>query len=313
MLEKYKEVQPIVYSLLKKSINNNKLSHAYLFDINNNPNNYDVILSFVKDIFCIDKSQSERENICTRIDNNNFLELKIIDPMGLVIKKEQLNELQEEYSMSSIEADKRIYIINDCDKMNLQAANSILKFLEEPVCNIIAILVTSNINNVLKTIISRCQVITFKKDSVKYMSDSFSNIASILLKNRTLDVDDSFLERRKKLFNDTINFISYLEENGDDTFICIKKLWNDIYKDRVESVYAIDIMLYFYYDVFKYKVFGQAVVFNEYDFLIKKISNCSTGSVIFKLEKLLDAKNMFLSNVNINMVMDYLIISFGRC
>ncbi len=47
-------------------------------------------------------------------------------------KKDQLLTLQEDFRMKSIEGSKRIYIISEADKLNVQAANSILKFLEEP-------------------------------------------------------------------------------------------------------------------------------------------------------------------------------------
>lgn len=312
MLEKYREDQKVIYNLLSNSIKNNKLSHAYLFDTNNNSNAYDIILSFVKDIFCVNKNSFEKENICKRIDNNNFLELKIINPEGLVIKKEQLANLQEEYSMSSIEADKRIYIINDCDLMNLQASNSILKFLEEPVCNVIAILVTNNINNVLKTIISRCQVITLKKDKQKYLKDSFLNVMTILSNNNLLEYNDEELNKKRKMFDNVISFINFLENDSNDVYVNIKKLWSDIYKDRIDNIYAVNVMLYFYYDVFKYKVMGQANVFCEYLDLIRKISNNEVDDIVSCLRNLLEVKSMLFSNVNINLAIDYMVISFGR-
>jgi len=89
MLEKYKDEQPILYNLLSNAIKNNKLSHAYLFETNNNPNSLDLIYSFVKEILCPRNISCEKCNICSRIDSGNFLELKIIRPDGLYIKKEQ--------------------------------------------------------------------------------------------------------------------------------------------------------------------------------------------------------------------------------
>lgn len=73
-------------------------------------------------------------------------------------------DLQSEFSKKSIEGSKKVYIIKSADKMNIQTANSILKFLEEPIDEIIAILVVDNINLMLPTIISRCQVIKLNKN-----------------------------------------------------------------------------------------------------------------------------------------------------
>lgn len=311
MLDKYKDSQNVVYSLLKNAINNDKLSHAYLFDVNNNPYAMDIILSFVKEIFCLNKNNEEQDIICKRIDDGNFLELKIINPDGLVIKKEQLSDLQEEYSMSSIESDRRIYIINNCERMNLQAANSILKFLEEPLPNIIAILVTNNINNVLKTIISRCQVLFLKKENIVFTDNSFRNFASIITNGSSID-DFVNNEKNKLLFDNTISFIEYLENNKSYTIVYIKTKMYDIFKDRIDNLFAVDIMINFYYDLLRFKVSGQAYIFNEYDYLINKFSYMNVDKIILRLETLLDVKKMLLSNVNINLVLDYLIIQFER-
>ena len=88
---------------------------------------------------------------CMRIENGNDPEVRYIYPDGLYIKKEQLKDLQEEFNLSSIEGNRRVYVIWNCEKMNVQASNSILKFLEEPVSNIVAIKEASgNISQVAK-------------------------------------------------------------------------------------------------------------------------------------------------------------------
>ena len=102
------------------------------------------------------------------INDKCYPEIKIINPDGLWIKKEQLDEIQKEFSTKAVFGTKKIYIINEADKMNSSAANSILKFLEEPVPNIIAILVTNNIYQLLDTIISRCQVISLRKNKLNF-------------------------------------------------------------------------------------------------------------------------------------------------
>ena len=128
MLDQFLETQFIASTLLKNSIVNGKLSHAYLFDMNNCDNGYDFIMAFVCSIFC-EKHSIKKDfancnecNICNRVRNQNYPELKIIETDSLVIKKEQLLELQSEFSRSSIEGSYRVYIIKDCDKMNKQAS-----------------------------------------------------------------------------------------------------------------------------------------------------------------------------------------------
>ena len=143
MFDDFKDSQHIAYSLLINSINNDKVSHAYLIDGNNNEDAFDFVMSFVKMLLCINHYSNYDNcdgcNQCKRIDDHNFSEVKIIESDSLIIKKEQLLELQSEFSRIGIENNKRVYIIRDCDKMNKHAANSLLKFLEEPEKGIIAI------------------------------------------------------------------------------------------------------------------------------------------------------------------------------
>ena len=116
MLDDFKNSQFIAYSVLTNAIKNNRLSHAYLIDANHYDKSFDFVLSFVKTILCgnMHLKQSDDCNLCKRIQNNNYPELKIIETDSSVIKKEQLLELQSDFSLSSIEGNYRINIIKDC-------------------------------------------------------------------------------------------------------------------------------------------------------------------------------------------------------
>lgn len=311
MLDKYKDEQPILYNLLENSIKKDKISHAYLFETNNNPNSLDIVYSFVKELICSNDKKCDNCSICKRIDDGNYLDVKVINPDGLQIKKEQLLDLQDEFSKVSIENNKKVYIINECEKMNLQASNSILKFLEEPIDNIIAILVTNNINKVLKTIISRCQVISLNKSNNKICDTSFENISYILTNNSSDREKFLSLDSNKEFMEDVLNFISYYEDNGVDTLIYVKKLWHDKFKDRQSNINAMDIMINFYYDVFKYKISGNVIVFVDKLDLIKKVSSNDINKIMYKMELLIEMKKLVGNNLNTNLLIDYMIIKLG--
>ena len=135
MLNDYKDKQLLVYNLFMNDIEKKCVTHAYLIDENNCDDAYEMILAFVKKILCSKNHNVDdyKEcSLCKRIDSGNYPELKIVKPDGIYIKKNQILELQKEFSKSSVEGSKRIYIIRDCEKMRAEAANSMLKFLEEP-------------------------------------------------------------------------------------------------------------------------------------------------------------------------------------
>lgn len=78
-----------------------------------------------------------------------------------VLKGANLKELHKEITYTSTELSRKIYLINRVEMLTTSAANSLLKFLEEPDGNTTAILVTENIQRVLGTIQSRCQILNF--------------------------------------------------------------------------------------------------------------------------------------------------------
>jgi len=164
MLDDYKENQKISYRILKNSVKKNRNSHAYLFETRGYGKSLDFAIAFAKYLLCPNHHANKEESkdcfVCNQIEATSFPELKIIEPDGATIKKEQLLELKDEFNKKSINSDKKVYIINGAEKLNPSSSNSLLKFLEEPEENIVAILITDNKFQLLDTIISRCQIVT---------------------------------------------------------------------------------------------------------------------------------------------------------
>ena len=132
MFEKYKKEQPIATKILENSILNNKLSHAYIFETNNYPLSYELILDFVKNIVCQNHSKDnhieEECSICSQINSNNYIEFKTIDTEKLQLKKEELLKLQEEFKNKAIDGNKKIYLVKCAEKLNDASSNTILQF-----------------------------------------------------------------------------------------------------------------------------------------------------------------------------------------
>lgn len=292
MLSDYMDKQDLAYNLLVSDIENNCVTHAYLIDENNYCESYEMILSFVKSLLCESRNgifNCNECSVCKRIDNGDYPEVKVIVPDGLNIKKQQIIDLQLDFSRTAVEGKKRIYIIRDCDKMRLEAANAILKFLEEPEENIIAILMTNNINNVLPTIISRCKVIK--------LNNSLNNITIC---------DD--------LKDIAFSFISAIEDKGIEVIIDEKSILGDLLssKDRGRLIDFFDIIIDIYYDVLKYLSDVDNYKFmEEIDFISNICKKNDIGMIIKKINMLVDYKESIKFNVNINLLIDSVIISIG--
>ena len=317
MLNDYKNIQEVAYSLLINSIKKNKLSHAYLINANNYDKCYDFVKAFVKTIICdsnnISYSNCGNCNRCIRIDNGSYSELKIIEPLSGIIKKEQLLELQEELSSSSIEGKYRVYIIKDCDRMNKHAANSLLKFLEEPTNNIVAILVTNSFSKVMSTIVSRCQVINLLNIKNTNYDTTLENI-NVMLVEEDIFSDVELIDKYELLVNNILDFLLYVEENGVDTLIYMKKLWYNKFTNRDEFSLGMKLIEYFYYDVLKNKSNINNYFFADKLNDINRISSLnSIESIIKKIDLINYAHEMARSNLNLNLLIDDVVIKLGEC
>ena len=237
---------------IDKIIENNKVSHAYLIELNNYDDDMKYIFDFIKMIICnIKYSELNIENnIIKLIDDNNYPDIKIIEPDGASIKKGQMIDLQKDYSNKSLLDGKRIYVVKEADKLNPASANTILKFLEEPEEDIIAILLTTNRYKILETILSRCQILTIKENSMPIIEDDLYDLLKCVINpndfyikysnmvNDVIQDKDIAKEKLEKIENIIIHYLEnkYSNKEIDDKLL---KLFKDITSNKLLNILKI--------------------------------------------------------------------------
>ena len=309
MLDDYKESQPIVYQILKNAIINDKCSHAYLIETGGFYDSFNFTMSFIKSLLCPQKKLT-KENCgnchqCEVINSKNFPEIEIIAPDGLWIKKEQLQKLQKEFNTKALIGNKRVYIITKADRLNKSAANSILKFLEEPDNNLVAILLADNIYNVLSTIRSRCQILKLK--SLNISNENLTPIQK--LKQITITQNSIVDENIDNKIEKVITFVNYYEKNHLNVLLYIGKLWNEYITSKDEYEIAFEIMITYYKDILNYILNKPLEVF-EINEEIQNIASINTKEEICrKINKLVELKELIKYNINTSLLMDKLIMS----
>jgi DNA polymerase-3 subunit delta' len=308
LLSKYEKDQTIASKTLVQAILNNKISHAYLFETNEYYDSKNFIISFVKDIICNNNDDDLKDNICKQIDNNEYIELKIINPQGLQIKKEEMLNLQDEFKSKPIEGKKKVYIINNAEKLNSSSANTILKFLEEPEEDIIAILVTSNRYQIIDTILSRCQLIALINTKKTASSSTFDKINNLVYNNSDLLEEN----QKKEQLEHAIDFISFYEEKKEETILFSNTEFMQYFITRDAVVNAFEIMKLFYLDSLKFITNTKIEIFNDYQEQILLVSRKNTVlSLIRKIKKIIKYIEKIKYNVNINLLIDRFIIELG--
>lgn len=162
--------------LLQHALRSGKVSHAYLFHGPSGTGKKAMALAFAKAFFCEAGGDDACGEClaCRKFDHGNQPDLIQVSPAGQSIKIEQIRELQQEFAYRGSGSGRKIYMIERAETMTVQAANSLLKFLEEPVSPVTAILITDNGQAVLPTIRSRTQPVPFLPLSPEAMLETLT-------------------------------------------------------------------------------------------------------------------------------------------
>ncbi len=153
--------------ILRRSLQRERIPNSLLFFGPEGVGKRDVALVLAKAMNCLQKKDDACEECvsCKAINHGNFPDVMLISPEKNVLKIEQMRSMKQTAYLKPMMGRKRVFIIDQAEKMNEEAANSVLKILEEPPAFTHIILVTDNPFLVLATIKSRCQEVGFSQIS----------------------------------------------------------------------------------------------------------------------------------------------------
>ena len=192
------EIKKNLESMLKE----NNILHSYLFYGKEGIGKFLFAKEFAKQILCLNKEENCHCKSCIRFETDNHPDFFTINTEEDSIKIEEIREITEKIYEKPLIQNRKVYIINDAEKMGEKAQNCLLKTLEEPPEYATIILISSNENLILNTIKSRCTKINFKKIDNE-------NLKNYVISNNIYDnVSNSLLE----LFDGSIGKAIYLKD-----------------------------------------------------------------------------------------------------
>lgn len=166
---------PLIKEWLQKAIRSQRVPGALIFTGQSGVGKQRFALEFAKSLNCnyLDKDFNSCDScsFCQRIDVNQFPDTKIITPDGQFIKVDQIRNIVNEVYYRPFEGKYRVYIIEMAERLREQAANALLKTLEEPPETSIIILLTSSLDSLLPTIRSRTIKLQFAPLSEEALSN----------------------------------------------------------------------------------------------------------------------------------------------
>ncbi len=152
-----------IKNILQKSLRRGRVPNSLLFMGPPGVGKIDMAYELAKSLNCLQGGDDACDKCpaCTAIAKGTFPDVMHIAPQKDILKIEQMRDLKEAAYLRPMIGKKRIFIIEQAEKMNLEAANSLLKVLEEPPYFSYILLVTVNLFILLPTILSRCQILSF--------------------------------------------------------------------------------------------------------------------------------------------------------
>ncbi|MFW5986208.1 MAG: DNA polymerase III subunit delta' [Halanaerobiales bacterium] len=303
--------------IMKKAIRNERISHAYLLAGKDGIGKKALAEQFARAIFCPKKETDSCDSclVCRKIEHGNHPDLKLI--RGETIKIDQIRDLQKEIAYKPYESNRKVYIIENADRMTPQAANSLLKTLEEPPSYAIIILLAAEVSRLLPTIVSRCQRINLavvpREEIKRYLLDNkiepekaelFSRLAAGS-PGRALELveDEDFLKKRSYL----LEFLQKIQRlNTVDIFASSEKMEEFMNGDFP----VFDLLSTWYRDIMLYRNNSENLIINhDYLEIIKEQARLYTQRELQGIIKLLAEYEEYIErNIRMDLVFEVMLL-----
>jgi DNA polymerase-3 subunit delta' len=306
--------QKNVIKLIQNSYKKNRLVHTYLFEGAKGTSKLDAAYYFAALILCSEKKKPCLVcDDCKKVMREIHPSIFLIKPDNGIIKKEQVEVLEREFSLTSISEGKRVYIIDGIDKANIYAANSLLKFLEELSGDNYGILITEAIHNVIPTIKSRSQIVSFgelARDTVEEIlkSRGVDESTSRILSTITNSPDDALVLISEGRILDLIELVKVVGKaiiiQDKSPLVVFYDESVNVLSDNLKKDHELflELLITYMFDQLYYTIDGiENIIFKDDILGIEEYLNKDYNRVVSKVETLLKYKHRLKFNINIEL------------
>jgi DNA polymerase-3 subunit delta' len=155
--------------VLLRSLSSGRVAHAFLLAGPEGVGKETAAMSFARALLCSSPAGGDACGLCRecrQVSSGNHPDFYIVEPAGSSIKIEQIRDIQRKVPYLSYQGGRKIFLIRQAEAMTAEAANCLLKTLEEPPADTVFMLISDRPQALLPTILSRCQQIYFKSMTV---------------------------------------------------------------------------------------------------------------------------------------------------
>lgn len=308
---------------LQNAISSNKVSHAYLIHGEEGMGKKMLTSAFAKTLQCKEKGiiSCDRCKSCLQADTGNHPDIKWVTHEKISIGVDDIRlQVNADIQVKPYDSSYKIYIIDNADKLTEQAQNALLKTMEEPPEYVVIVLLVSNINVILPTILSRCVTLNLKpvdKGAIKEylmlnqqipdykaeMAATFSggNVGKAIKYASSEDFD--------KMKEEVLHILKYIDDMELHEIISGLKMLT-ANKGSIEDY--IDLMMLWYRDVVMYKATmdPDLLLYREELSFIKKQANIRSYEGVEKIISAMEkAKIRLKANVNFDIAIELMLLT----
>lgn len=312
--------QELVVNLLQQALRSRRVPHAYLFSGPSGVGKMLTARTLAKALNCKvkDDDSCERCISCQKIDRDLHPDVKILSPEGRSLGIDQIRILQRNISFRPLEGCYKIFILEAVEKITHEAANCLLKTLEEPPGEAVLILITSSISALLPTLVSRCQLLRFRLlnycEIEKILQEKFQiplDEARVLAALGGGDLEKALSFKMEATRNDRKEMENWWRELQGLKFPDIFQLTEMFSHDREKTEKFLDFLSSWFRDLLVLRESGKEEYLINLDYrewLKSEIPLFSTSLVIEIVDELEKVRKLLIRNVNFRLALEVLLL-----
>lgn len=313
------ELQPALTRQFAALVARDRLSQAYVFTGPKGSGKFALAEWLAQRLFCTNLQDGAPCGVCAacrRVADGNNPDVLVVRPDGNSIKADAVRELKEEMGKHAMAGSQRVFIIEDADKMTNGAANSLLKFFEEPYPGMCIILLTTAKSKLLPTVLSRAQIIQLQAPSVATIAQALTDAGvapalSGLLATLSKDVTAGVAAAADPEFQDRLDAVLHLlalvAKQDRLAFPAVQTTIMKVVNGRPEQQQVLAIMAAAYSEALS-RSYGQpAAVLAQADALTV-LSQLPPLQLADGLAAVLEASQLVTANVNFQAATEQLVL-----
>lgn len=314
-----------IITILKNAVISDRVAHSYLFYGAPLIGKKTVARAFAQSLVCnepIDGAACGSCVSCHKVAGGNHPDIHYIEPAGTTLKIEQVRNIQKEVKLKPFEGGKKVFIISQAESLTGQAANSLLKTLEEPPEHTVFILVADNPYTLLPTILSRCQHVPFNKVPVELIKEMLitkiqiepkrAGFISVLSDGNPgyalqLVESEDILNKRDSAID-----LAILVQKGN--YLDFYKQSEELEKNKDDIIKILDFTLGWYRDILVWQETGQENLLLNLDRkdVILQQGRQEPKSILKCISIIEKIKHQIQSNVNLRLALEVMMLSLNN-